>query len=218
MRVLKTTKLEAMKSKWMLGFLVIFGVFTTFMVVIQGDITNGWSVMYMTFGGLIVCSNVFSVSDRFSALLPVKVQEQVYGRYLFGALTITLAFLGGQLAGAIQVALKGSGTFSQNLTLGLALYGVALLMMALEFLAMYLLRIRNIQTANLMRMVLPFLLLFGIGRVMDVMENGGSERIVSAVKWCIERQNLLIAVLLAAGYLSVGLCAFISGACEAEKY
>lgn len=239
MRIWKWTKLEFALSHSVLRFLLIFLAITAGVGLLKTDVPGGWLSLYMIFGGMVVISTPFTAQTNFVDILPTKTYERVFGRFLFGALLITVAALGGfavqmaetgirggagQTATAIgaagQTAMGIGAAAKSALALTCLFTGIAFFIMALEYLVFYCFTIRNVQIMSLLRIVPGFVFFFGFTSLMENLQKELQEAPQSAPAWILWPLNHLPemgALALLVGLLVLVCCAIAASAHERRR-
>lgn len=220
MKTLKCVKLDILKSKSTFKFLPFFMLFCLLSTLLMENAPVCWGILYMVFGGLIVVTNPFfamsNISEVFTNMLPASVANRVFGRYLFGAVVMAVSALLGVATEFFRMMVRGEVFMEGIWVFTSVFFGAALFAMALEFLILYFVTIKNAQILSLVRMVPAFALLFGISALMDAGEE--EKGFGGLLEWIGENMTLVSAAVLAAGVLVVIICAVITWLHEKEKY
>lgn len=205
MRIVKWVKLEMARSRGLLKFLLCFLAISVFVALWKkDDIPAGWLSLYMIFGSLVVASTPFSMQPAFVEMLPTKIYERVFGRFLFGAGLITAAALGGLGVQTATAGFDGGAAWSAFI-LTCLFTGIAYMVMAVEFLLFYCFTIRNAQIMSLIRTIPGFIFFFGISGLMEGLQSG--EEPPALLLWAFDHTAVLGVLALLAGILAVVLCA-----------
>lgn len=220
MRTLKCIKLDILNSKSILKFLPFFLLVCLGSTLAMENAPACWGILYMVFGGLIIVTNPFfamsNISAVFTNMLPASVANRVFGRYLFGVAVMAASALLGIVAELFRMMVRGEVSVKGLWIFTAAFLGAALITMALEFLVLYFVTIKNAQIFSLVRMVPAFVLFFGINALMDA---GAEEKgIGGLIQWIAENMTLVSSAVLTAGLLFVVVCAVITWVHEKAKY
>lgn len=220
MRIFKWMKLDALTSRSVFRFFLIFMAISLFVGLCNRELPGGWIALYMTFGGMVVVSTPFSAQRgfHFMEMLPTKVYERVFGRFLAGAAFILLAAFCGL---ALDLAINGISVETAAPALALACFfaGLALFVVAVEFLLFYCFVIENAQIISLIRTIPGFIFFFGINGVMEGIRDAAEEgeALPAWIVWAAGHTSEVSALMLFAGLLAVLLCAAAASACERRR-
>lgn len=228
MRTIKCVKLDFMKStslvKFMGLFLVIAGAITFF----AADTTPSFGALYMIFGALCVCSNNFFATggaEISTLVLPVTAGNRVFGRYLYGVLLLTLCAAAGLAFCVLTMVLRKVPMEKQlaEVALTLLYLGVGYIVLALQFLFLYLTRMKNAQILSLVRMIPAFVMFFGMNAIVEETRKGAElglnlELLQKTISWCVTHPMTLAFSMLAAGLAAIMVCALISWMSEKKRY
>lgn len=220
MKTIKCVKLDMLKSKSVFKFLPFFLALCLAISLATENAPSSWGILYMIFAGLIIVSTPFyamsNISEVFTGMLPVTTANRVFGRYLFGAAMMTVSALLGVAAEIIRMTIYGLASAKGIWALAAAFFGASLVVMAVEFLVLYFVTIRNAQILSIVRMAPAFVLFFGANALMDAgVAEGGPGGIL---QWINRNMTVLSLGILAAGVLFTILCAVITWLHEKSKY
>lgn len=216
MRVIKCVKTDFRLMKNFVWFyLIFFAISNAVIFFSRENVSAFWGLLYMQFAGLVCVTMPFFSQTGFLMNLPARQEERVLGRYLYGLLLMLAVSAAGILSVAIRAFVKKDVALSELMPVAGMMIGIGLVFMAVQFLTMYLLRIRNQQMLSIIRMVPAFVFLFGSDTLADaIME----ESAYGFLRWCFAHPNLTVCAVLGIGLLAVLVCAVISCAHERRKY
>lgn len=215
MKVLKCVKTDFRMMKnnaYMFDIFFALGLFLSF----TKETLIPWAYLYMLFVGLVFVTMPFFVQTRFIAVLPADHVHRVFGRYLYGSLMILLCSLAGMLSGSVSMLIRGRTEWYSRPEMFFLILGVGLAVMALEFLATYLLKIKNPQLMSIVRLVPGFAVIFGGSSFMNALQQ--QEHVPDFLRWCLANTLLVSLLVLAAGVLVVLACAAVCCAHEKKRY
>ncbi|MDO4343318.1 MAG: ABC-2 transporter permease [Eubacteriales bacterium] len=218
MRILKCAKLDFMKSRSMVAFFIFFAVLCGFVAIVV-NMPASWAVLYMVFGGLTVVTTPFTVmanmTPAFTEILPARVEEKVFGRFLFGSGVMAASALVGCAVQALVFAMNGENDWTGIFPMIAVLFGASLFFMAVEYVIFYMFGISNAQIVQLVRIVPPFLLFFGGSYLLSALTEDGIME--TLLLWMADHQALLAFGAVGAGLLIAGICAAFCCAHEKKK-
>ncbi len=219
MRVFKCVKTDFRVTKNMSWFyLLFFAIVIAVTCFSREDISVFWGFMYMQFAGLVCATMPFFTGGGFLANLPVRQEERVCGRYLYGTLLMLLTAIVGGITMALRALIRGDVVLDDSTWPVIAvLLGIALVFMAAQFLIMYLFDIKNMQVLSLLRMVPAFVFFFGANGIAEEIETGtgGAPAVIA---WGLEHPEAASLAVLGIGCLAVVVCAVISCVRERGRY
>ncbi len=228
MRTVKCVKLDFMKSTGLVKFMGVFLVIAGMISFFATDATPSFGSLYMIFGALCVCANNFFVTggaEISTLVLPVTAGNRVFGRYLYGALLLTICAAVGLACCLSTMAFRNFPAERQMMEIALTLLylGVGYIVMALQFLFLYLTRMKNAQILSLVRMILAFVMFFGMNAIVEEARKGETsginlELLQEIFRWCVSHPMLLAVSMLAAGLAVILVCATISWMSEKKRY
>lgn len=220
MKTFKCIKLDMLKSKSIFKFLPFFLLICLVTTLASNNAPACWGILYLVFGGLIIVSNPFfamsNISEVFTNMLPASVADRVFGRYLFGVTVMVVSALLGVASEFFRMMVKGEISMKGIWVFTAVFLGAALIVMAVEFLVLYFVTIRNAQILSIVRMVPAFVLFFGASALMDAGAAEGGPG--GMLQWITRNMTVLSLGILAAGMLFTLLCAVISWLHEKSKY
>ncbi len=218
MRIFQWCKLDAAVSRSVLKFMLLFAFICAVIAVFTPDIQAAWPLLYMIFGGMMTVSTPFTAQPYFVEMLPTKIYERVFGRFLFGTGMIVLFAAAGF---AMQTAYIASGDLAvvPALTQTAFFVGIALFLTAVQYLLLYLFQIKNVQIIYLIRMIPGFAFFFGfnslLSTIQEEMQKGN--RLPGWILWAVEHETALSVAILLAGIASVLLCAVVASVYEHRR-
>lgn len=227
MRTIKCVKLDFIKSMQMMRFLGLFLIIAVAMTFASGA-TPSFGALYMIFGALCVCSNNFFVTggtEISTLVLPVTSGNRVFGRYLYGGISLTVCAAIGLFLSIGVMAFRKMPMDEQTAEIALTILylGVGYAVLALQFLFLYVTRIKNAQILSLVRMVPAFVMFFSMHAIIEKIKeetaSGGSlEMMQKAVIWCMTHRMQVAAAALAAGLVILLICSVLSWLRERKRY
>ena len=193
-------KYDYMSTKQGLAYMALVFLFVVGMFCMKNGSTM--AVGYMMFGGLVMAGSTFAATTHtvsFTALAPGRIWQKVAGRYLSGALMVTVFGAAGALV-TILFSLTGLGGNAIPGSYFMMLLGVSFIFLAIQNVLLYLLTpYLGMQLAGLARMLPAFVMFFGVSSLMA--EDG-----VMAI---VEKINFAV-MLPAAGVILLILSAAVS--------
>lgn len=228
MRTVKCVKLDFMKSTALVRFMGIFLIIAGAITFFAADATPSFGALYMIFGALCVCANNFFATgsaEISTMVLPVTVGNRVFGRYLYGGILLSLCAIIGLGFCVLTMIFRKVPVERQvtEIALTLLYLGVGYIVMALQFLFLYLTRIKSAQILSIVRMIPAFVMLFGMNAIIEEARKGESsglnlELLQKMFAWCVSHPMMLAFFMMAAGLAVVLICATISWISEKKRY
>ena len=224
MDAVKFMKMDFMKMKTQMKLIaLVVLVVIIFASEVMGKTMGAWSIMYMIFMGIILCTTPFTidsmVADGFIKLLPAGARQRVFGRYMFAAVFLAVCTVLGSLS-SISYILKGQITVGYILTHGAIFFSAGLCINSLQYVFSYFFEIKNQQWMSIIRLLPAFIFFFGGSILVDMvgeMQERTINKIGMAVNYVMAHQGLAALMLLAAAVIFTMFCAVICGKWEEKK-
>lgn len=224
MDAVRFMKMDFMKMKTQAKFMaLVVLVVIAFASKMMGETMGVWSILYMIFMGIILCSTPFSidnmVADGFIKLLPARARQRVFGRYMFAAVFLIVCTVLGSFT-SIPYVIKGQITVGYILSQGVIFLSVGLFINSLQYVFSYFFEIKNQQWLSIIRLLPGFIFFFGGSVLMDTlgeMQEGTRNKIGMVLNYAMEHQGVVAFVFLAAAVVFTMLCAVVCGKREERK-
>lgn len=218
MRILKYTLVDFLKvKKKMWIFLLLVPACALFMGAESGAMST-MAVAYCLFAGIIFAGMPYYYEKPeemgFFYLLPGRTEEQVFGHFLFGSLSL-LAGLGlGIFSSSISSLFHTEHETGDNLLksisanepgmseIMLLLFGAGLICVAVQDFFCTLFRFESVQVMNIMRILPGFIFFFGLSMLLSYGEKTPAEILQFLFSHSIEVFLSCLAVYLFTAFLS----------------
>lgn len=169
MRIVKFTKIDVIRSKSYLYFL-LFPALAAVMMIYNSHANPFFGTMYCLFGGIVLSSIPFTQSlssnSDFLRMLPAKNGDEIRGHFLF-SLAVLLLNLGMALISvAVAIPFRPGLSFGPSYAY-LLMFGIALLFVSIQGIVLCIFRTNNAHAIQLLRMAPAFLFFFGGSFLME---------------------------------------------------
>lgn len=218
MRVLKYTLVDFLKVKNKLGIFFLLVPACALFMGAGSKVMGTMAVVYCLFAGIIIAGMPYyyekSEEMGFFYLLPGRTEEQVFGHFLFGSLSLLAGLgLGVFCYYASSLFHAGHGT-GENLLEGISangsgmaeilvlLFGAGLICVAVQDFFCTLFRFESVQVMNLMRMIPGFIFFFGLSMLLANGDKTPQEMLQFLFSHSIEAFLFCLAAFLLTAFLS----------------
>ncbi|MDD3340400.1 MAG: ABC-2 transporter permease [Lachnospiraceae bacterium] len=206
MRAIKFTIIDMLRCKITLFILLVFSVIAFFFI--RESLFFGF--LYLCFGGIIASIQPFAQEQQaesgFINMLPATKGDRILGRYLFGLFLLLFSMVLASLVAIVYGVIHPASHENWSLLI-IGFLGGGLIMISLQYLLFYVLgKMKSQQFQGFIMMLPGFIFFFGINFLMEEYR----ELVPAIAAWISSHMNLFVLLLLLAGFVTFGVCSFVS--------
>ena len=206
MRILKYTMVDFFKIKRKIWIMAVLVMICALCLGSSSSSALVTSLIYCLFAGIIVggMPYYYEKAEEMGLffLLPGKTEEQIYGHFFFGFLSVLGGLLIGLLCWGIGsifhlshgfFEIAGLSGISEAFKLSLLLFGAGLFCVAIQDLLCTIFRFESVQVMNVLRILPGFVFFFGLSTFAA---SEGSEKLIRIVHFLFSHSGVVFLAFL----------------------